>query len=248
MVSIPEKITQPLDRNTVNSINNRIAQPIDRNSISNINKNNSRPTADSPAQNHPRASQQYRDTFVCPNLLKSVSRGQKTILPITPNNQYYVCFGWVNQDTSVDVDASAFLVTNTNKVPAEDWFVFYGNNISPDNAVKLNSTKTEDKNNFLVNLALLNQHIEKIIFVLTIDEAIRKRQNFSMIKNIYVRVLDSNKKELISYAVAESLSSVSSMTVCELYMNKGQWKFNPVGNGVSQDLAGQCAIYGIETN
>ena len=36
-----------------------------------------------------------------------------------------------------------------------------------------------------------------------------------------------------------------SMTLGELYLHQGQWKFNPVGNGVHMDLAGQCALYGV---
>ena len=35
------------------------------------------------------------------------------------------------------------------------------------------------------------------------------------------------------------------MTLGELYLRKGEWRFNPVGNGVSMDLAGQCAVYGV---
>lgn len=35
------------------------------------------------------------------------------------------------------------------------------------------------------------------------------------------------------------------MTLGELYLHQGQWKFNPVGNGVHMDLARQCALYGV---
>ena len=38
---------------------------------------------------------------------------------------------------------------------------------------------------------------------------------------------------------------VHGMTLGELYLHQGQWKFNPVGNGVHMDLAGQCALYGV---
>ena len=37
----------------------------------------------------------------------------------------------------------------------------------------------------------------------------------------------------------------AGMTLGELYLHQGQWKFNPVGNGVHMDLAGQCALYGV---
>ena len=42
--------------------------------------------------------------------------------------------------------------------------------------------------------------------------------------------------------------AVSTLAVVQpaSYLHNGQWKFNPVGNGVHQDLAGQCRIYGVE--
>lgn len=35
------------------------------------------------------------------------------------------------------------------------------------------------------------------------------------------------------------------MVVGELYRHNGTWKVNPVGDGVTADLAGLCARYGV---
>lgn len=35
------------------------------------------------------------------------------------------------------------------------------------------------------------------------------------------------------------------MMVGELYNHNGQWKFNPIGDGVDADLYGLCSRYGV---
>ena len=173
-------------------------------------------------------------------------------MPLDPGNQgirkLNVCFGWNIRDSRCDMDASAFLVGANGKVPDDSWFVFYGQTDSPDRSVSFGMDSSgKDREIITVDLNRLNPSIRKIVFVLTIDQAFQNNLNFSMIRDAYVRLLDANTgQELLSYRLEEYYNNVTSMTLGELYLHNGQWKFNPVGNGVHQDLAGQCAIYGVE--
>ena len=188
--------------------------------------------------------------MIVPNLINPLRKGQKTSLD--PQNRglqrLKACFGWNIKDARCDMDASAFLITNTGKVPGDEWFVFYGQTESPDNSVQFGTDPShKDREVISVNLQRLNRSIQKIVFVLTINEAFENNLNFSMIKDAYIRILNgSTNQEIVSYKLDEYYSNVTSMTIGELYIHNGQWKFNPVGNGVHQDLAGQCAIYGVE--
>jgi len=75
--------------------------------------------------------------------------------------------------------------------------------------------------------------------VLTINEAIEKHLNFSMLKDAYIRILDaSDNSELVSFKMDEYYSNVTSMMIGEVYRHNGTWKFNAIGNGVARDLAG----------
>ena len=68
-----------------------------------------------------------------------------------------------------------------------------------------------------------------------------------MIKDAYIRLIDPNGNKVIySYKPEKMYANVTSMTLGELYLHNGQWKFCPVGNGVNKDLAGQCAVYGVQ--
>lgn len=185
-----------------------------------------------------------------PSLRHLLRRGQKTALNLQGSERSVirVCFGWNLLDARCDMDASAFLLAGNGKVPGEEWFVFYGQTNSPDRSVSLSTDGSGlDRELFRVNLDRLNPAIQKIVFVLTINESFRYNLNFSMVRNAYVRVLDDRTaQEIVSYQLEEYSPDITSMTIAELYLHKGQWKINPVGNGLHQDLAGQCAIYGVE--
>ncbi len=130
----------------------------------------------------------------------------------------------------------------------DDWFVFYGQPQSPDGALRLNSTESQDMQSMAVNFSKLNPNTKRIVFVLTINEALQKRQNFSMISDAYIRIMDIMRNvEIVSFPITEYYSTITSMMVGELYLHNGNWKFNAIGNGVARDLAGLCEFYGIET-
>ena len=105
----------------------------------------------------------------------------------------------------------------------------------------------EDREIIKGDLGRLPLVISKIIFVLTIHEALERGLNISMLERPYIRFLDAQGGELASYCPEELYSGVTSMTLGEVYRYKGEWRFNAVGNGVKQDLAGQCALYGVHT-
>lgn len=187
--------------------------------------------------------------FSMPPLLHPLQKGQKTALALSSARpRLTIGVGWSVTDPRCDVDVSAFLLGSNNRVPSDDWFVFYGQNHSPDGSVCFHSAPTGgDRQHLDVDLSRLDSRICKIALVFTIHEALEQRLNFSMIQDAYVRILSSDDhSELLSYQMTDYYSNVTSMTIGELYLHNQQWKFNPVGNGVSQDLAGQCAIYGVE--
>ena len=95
----------------------------------------------------------------------------------------------------------------------------------------------------------LNTSIRKIVFVLTINEALERHLNFSMVKDAYIRLLDPDSgQEIYSFMLTDYYDNVTSMMLGEIYLHNTEWKFNAIGNGVARDLAGLCQLYGVETN
>ena len=98
-----------------------------------------------------------------------------------------------------------------------------------------------------VDLTKLNPQVRRIVFVLTINEAFDKGLNFGMMKDAYVRILDSSgNNELAGFMMTDYYTNVISMMIGEIYIHNGTWKFNAIGNGVAKDLAGLCEFYGVQ--
>lgn len=178
---------------------------------------------------------------------RGVLRGQKTALGIPQGGRtrLKIGFGWNVLDGRCDIDASAFLLAADGRVPSDDWFVFYGQPNSPDGSVRIEADGRVDRQVVSVDLGRLDPSIQRVVFVMTINEALENRLNFGMIRDAWLRVLDDQGRELLSYRPEELYPNITSMTLGELYLHRGEWKFNPVGNGVNTDLAGQCAVYGV---
>lgn len=181
-----------------------------------------------------------------PTLLNKVQKGQKTLLSTTALNAVNACFGWNVTDARCDVDVSAFLLGANGKVIGDSWFVFYGQTISPDHSTKFVEGGSADREMIQMDLTRLNSQVKKIVFVLTINDALKNRLHFGMLKDAYIRIMDQSGKELVSFLMTEYYNNVISMMIGELYLHNGAWKFNAVGNGVARDLAGLCALYGVQ--
>ncbi len=266
MIHVPMKSTVPFNKHTVISINQiKVQGPSSSNNITNINKGFSTKVNN---QNHVKqhlSSDTVRSTNptiqhrtqsiqnpIIPNksippLIHKIQKGQKVPLSITTSVKLKACIGWNVLNNNCDVDVSAFMLNASGKVLGDSWFVFYGQTQSPDNSTIFSESSIQDREVISIDMAKLNKSVTKIVFVLTINEAFKKRLNFSMIKDAYIRIMDcSNNTELVSFKMTEYYSNVISMMIGELYLYNGKWKFSAIGNGVARDLAGLCELYGVQ--
>ena len=188
----------------------------------------------------------------------SLQKGQKVSL--TKGNQglkhVVVGLGWdVNQfDTGgdFDLDAAAFLLTDSGKVSSQDDFVFYGNLNHPSGGVQhmgdnLTGAGDGDDEQIKVDLTSVPANISRIAFTVTIYEAEQRRQNFGQINNAFIRIYnEENGEELLRYDLGEDFSIETAAVFGELYKNGDEWKFNAIGSGYQGGLAALCANYGVD--
>ena len=257
MINIPNKPTHPLNKNQVSSLNCKIESAFRKETIASLNEKRNQQHRSAPqptwqlVQSQPVLPRpQQLQSQPVPKLLHPLNKGLKTALGLYEKgiSKIKVCFGWNILDTRCDMDASAFLLGENGRVLDERWLVFYNQPLSPDRSVSfLKAENGSDREQIYIDLKKLNLAVQKIVFVLTIDEAFSKNLNFGMIRDAYVRLInDTDNQEIASFCLEEYYQNVTSMTMAELYLHNDQWKLNPVGNGVHQDLAGQCRIYGVE--
>lgn len=186
----------------------------------------------------------------------ALQKGQKTSLSqMAPSlDLIKVGMGWDlgPGGQGYDLDVSAFLLDPAGKVLGDDWFVFYNQPVSPDGAVRLLETgvpgnSPADDKVIQVCLSQVNSGVSRIAFIVTINEALAHGRHFGNVADTYVRIVDgASRRELVRFRLTDHYSNVCSMVVGEVYRYKEEWRFNPVGNGTGDDLAGLCRRYGVD--
>ena len=157
--------------------------------------------------------------------------------------------GWAE---GVDLDASAFLLGVSGKVPNEKSFIFY-NNLKSDNGSiehtgdhKTGSGEGDDEV-IKVNLELVPGEVQTVAITVTIHPWDDGKHNFGQVRNAFIRVVnEETDKEIARYDLSEDYSTETAMIFGEIYRHNGDWKFRAVGQGYSGGLAAMCARYGID--
>ncbi len=188
----------------------------------------------------------------------NLKKGQKVSL--TKENpglkRVVVGLGWdVNAfDTGgdFDLDAAAFLLTDSGKVKDSGDFVFYGNLKHTSGSVQhmgdnLTGAGDGDDEQIKVDLSMVPEDISKIAFSATIYEAEARRQNFGQVSNAFIRIYNEETgEEILRYDLGEDFSIETAVVFGELYKNGEEWKFNAIGSGYQGGLAALCANYGVD--
>ncbi|MQY04346.1 TerD family protein [Actinomadura macrotermitis] len=162
--------------------------------------------------------------------------------------------GWDVRTTTgadFDLDASALLVDQGDKVLSAQHFVYFNNLRSPEGAVEhtgdnLTGEGEGDDEQIKVNLAAVPAEATKIVFPVSIYEGDKRGQNFGQVRNAFIRVVNQHgNAELARYDLTEDASTETAMIFGELYRHGSDWKFRAVGQGYASGLSGIAADYGV---
>lgn len=165
-----------------------------------------------------------------------------------------VGLGWDARSTdgaAFDLDASVFLVGDDGKVLSDGHFVFYNQKTSPDGAVIHAGDNTTgagegDDETVTINLPGVEAGVKRIVFAVTIHEAESRKQNFGMVRNAFMRVLNKDSStELARFDLSEDYSTETAMIFGEIYRNGEEWKFKAVGQGFAGGLGALAKDHGV---
>lgn len=187
----------------------------------------------------------------------NLSKGQRVSLSkMAPSlTEVMVGLGWdVNKYSGgfdFDLDASAFMVDANGRTDASN-FIFYNNLKDPTGAVQhMGDNRTGegdgDDEQIKIDLTKIPANIQKVAITVTIDQADVRKQNFGMVENAYIRLIDNKTNQtILNFDLGENFSVETAVVIAELYRNNGEWKFNAIGAGFSGGLAALCRNYGID--
>lgn len=191
--------------------------------------------------------------------------GNLSLTKVAPSlSRLAVCLGWEERSTAgddFDLDASALGLNGNHKVISDDWFVFYNQLTSPGEVIRhtgdnLTGEGEGDAEVIIVNLRALPHMVQSIVFPVSIYEADKRRQNFGMVRDAYIRVVDLGIREdqddpahgieLARYDLTEDFGGETAMVFGEVYRYNGEWKFRAIGQGYNSGLHGIATDFGVK--
>lgn len=178
------------------------------------------------------------------NLSKS-SKGLSKVL---------VGLGWEPAETGddFDLDASALLLKGTGKVPSDGYFVFYNQTESACGSVRHSGDDRTGGNSegddevIEIDLDEVPAQIERILFLVSIDKAKSRGQNFGQVSDAFIRIVNSEtNSEIVRYDLGDDFSTEIGLHFGELFRDGTSWQFKAIGQGFQSDLGALVKPFGI---
>lgn len=172
----------------------------------------------------------------------NLQKGQRETLSAP---KFTIGLGWDTNSSSTgaqfDLDASVFIMGDNKKLLADEFFVFYNNLKSPDEAVEhtgdnLTGDGDGDDETILVDLSKVDARVSELCIVVTIHDADTRKQNFGQVRNSFVRIVDASGTELLKYELEEDFSIETAVEFGRIYKRNNEWKFEAVGAGMRGGL------------
>jgi len=160
-------------------------------------------------------------------------------------------FGAFKNTQNCDLDASVICLDKNDKVRNTDNVVYFGNLSHKSRAVthlgdNLTGAGEGDDEQIIVDLTRLPKEIIKLVFTVNIYDCIARKQEFGLIKNAFVRLVNtSNNQELAQYNLSGcEYKGMTGMIMAEIYNHNNEWKMTAIGKGINVNgLKGLLKFY-----
>lgn len=148
-------------------------------------------------------------------------------------------FGFLGVGQNVDLDASVLCLNDSNILEKDKDIIYFGNLRHYSDAIthlgdNLTGAGEGDDEQIIVNLPQIPANISKLVFTVNIYDAFNRRQEFSQVKNAFVRLVDlGTKKEIARYTLSGSqYQDCTGLILAEVYRQEDDWKMAAKGEGV----------------
>lgn len=188
--------------------------------------------------------------------VKLTKGGRVNLTKDTGLKKAMAAIGWdVNRyqgSAKFDLDLVLFECGSNGQCIDENHFVFYHNEKDSEQAVCYSGDNRTgegdgDDESATIEFAKLNPAVQKIVVAVTIYDAKVNNQNFGLVDNSYIRMVNTETgEEILRYDLGEDFSTQTSVVFGEIYKDSsGEWKFRAVGEGYEKELEDLCKEYGI---
>ena len=194
----------------------------------------------------------------------AVEQGQQVVLDGSTFDLSYVAIGlgWDLHQTNLgvfhrflgkktvpfDLDLACFLLDSEDKVRelGSDYLVggdviFFSNKLHHSGKIWLSDDNRTgdgdgDDEQIVARLHTISPDIHRLLFVATIYEGQKNDQDFSKVKNAFIRAMDASGKEILRYNLSgASYRNKRTLLFAEVYRAGEKWVFNALGEGYEFD-------------
>lgn len=185
------------------------------------------------------------------DLRKNENGTENNLSQLTIGLGWDISTGLFGSSLSWDLDAVAILLDKNGKIQSNSDIIYYGNKKHSSGNIwstgdNLTGAGDGDDEQIIVKLDSLDSKYEKVVFFASIYQGQSKGQNFSKVKNAFIRAVDANKNEIAKYDMSgdNSLSKSKSFIFGEAYRKDSSWKFRALGEAKETDsLQKVCESY-----
>ena len=156
-------------------------------------------------------------------------------------NEILVGLGWDPQQkrglfglggsSDFDLDASAYVMGDNGRIDR----VYYGHRTGSGvyhTGDNLTGHGDGDDEQLIITLSNVPANATKIGFTVDIYQAASRCQNFGMVKNAYIRLVDkATGQEICRYNLGDDFKKETAVIMGEVYRHNGEWKFSAIGAG-----------------
>lgn len=173
----------------------------------------------------------------------NLSKGQKLSLSKEVNGLSSVVagLGWdaakrglFSSIYKIDCDASALTFDSKGTFQG---IAYYGNKTEANGCVKhhgdnLTGEGDGDDEQITVDLKNMPSNISKVVFAVNIYDCVSRKQDFGMVNNAFIRLVDkTTNKEICRYNLSDKYSGKTAMIFAEVYKEDNEWKVRAIGEG-----------------
>ena len=147
----------------------------------------------------------------------------------------------------VDCDVSVLLLDAENKLRRKEDIIYFRNLKSSCRGVKhlgdnLTGAGEGDDEQILVDLKLIPPVIHSLLFVVTLYECEQRKQDLSLIRNAFIRIVNlPDYQEIIRFNLTGQYACNTALLVGDIYRTPTGWEFRALGEGTDDTSLFQIA-------
>ncbi len=151
------------------------------------------------------------------------------------------------REAEIDCDASVMMLNENDKLSRKQDIIYFGNLKSKDGSLthmgdNLTGEGAGDDEQIMIELSRISANIHKLVFVVNIYDCVKRKQDFGMIENAFIRIVNlADNKELLRFNLTEQYGGKTGLIVGEVYRRGNEWKFAAIGEGTNDTSISKMA-------